>query len=220
MGWGGGAPRVLLDNNTFPGWGAGGGMSNPPPPSDPDLMVGKKESLQKEVLIWLFFGAQTYGLLGSRTPPPPTPPLKENSGGARDALEREKTGGLRPDGLCTTSGPDSTPASSLRFPLRISLPDPTNGGLDPGTCGGFPLLNAPTKSYWTATHRHHSLRRSGGGGGKEERGLRRLGGGRQQTTATARPPRGTYPVPMWLELRPECCVTTQHLLRGAGGGGG
>ena len=64
--------------------GGGGGLTRshvtirglPPPPSDPDLMVGKKEILQKEVLIWLFLVHKLLDFLGSRTPPP----LQQNSG--------------------------------------------------------------------------------------------------------------------------------------------
>ena len=40
--------------------------------------MGKNEILRKEILIWAFFGTQTFGLLGSRNPPPPF--LKEHSG--------------------------------------------------------------------------------------------------------------------------------------------
>ena len=60
--------------------GGGGGGLTPPAPSDPDFIVGKHQILQTEVLIGAVFGTQPFGLLGSRTPPPP---LKENSGAGR-----------------------------------------------------------------------------------------------------------------------------------------
>ena len=61
-------PRALLHNSASPG-GGGGGPNTSPLPSD--FIVAKHESLQKEILIWAVFGTQTFGLLGSRTPPPP-----------------------------------------------------------------------------------------------------------------------------------------------------
>ena len=50
---------------------AAGGGGNPPPPRDQEFIVRKHEILQKEILIWAVFGTQTFGLLGSRIPPPP-----------------------------------------------------------------------------------------------------------------------------------------------------
>ena len=41
-------------------------------PPDPDFIAGQNVTLQKETLIWAVSGTQTFGLLGSRTPPPPT----------------------------------------------------------------------------------------------------------------------------------------------------
>ena len=43
----------------------------PPPPRDPDFIVGKHEILQKEILIWLFL---VHKLLVLWIPDPPTPP--------------------------------------------------------------------------------------------------------------------------------------------------
>ena len=57
--------RVLLIGVS--GRGGGGGANTPAPQT---RIVGKNETLQKEILIWAVFGAQTFGLLGSRTPPP------------------------------------------------------------------------------------------------------------------------------------------------------
>ena len=60
---------VLLNNSASSGV-RGWGDPTPPRPSDPDFIVGKHEILQKEISIWAVFGTQTFGLLGSRDPPP------------------------------------------------------------------------------------------------------------------------------------------------------
>ena len=59
--------RVLLNNSASPAVGGWGGVS----PSEPDFIVGSNGILQKEILIAAVFGTQIFGLLGSRTPPPP-----------------------------------------------------------------------------------------------------------------------------------------------------
>ena len=63
---------MLLDNSASPGLrGWGGGGLTPPPPSDPDFIVGKHEILQKELLIWLIL---VHNLLDFWVPGPAKPP--------------------------------------------------------------------------------------------------------------------------------------------------
>ena len=48
-------------------------MPTPPPPRNPDFIVGKNQILLNEKLIWAICGPQTFGF--RITPPPPPPPL-------------------------------------------------------------------------------------------------------------------------------------------------
>ena len=49
----------------------GGTPPSDPPPQTKVTIVRENEIVQKEILIWAIFGTQTFGLLGSRPPPPP-----------------------------------------------------------------------------------------------------------------------------------------------------
>ena len=49
LGW---SEFCLTTERLLGGWLRGG--LTPPPPSDPDFIVGKNEILQKEIFFWLF----------------------------------------------------------------------------------------------------------------------------------------------------------------------
>ena len=90
-------PRVLLHNSGSLGWGGG---ANPPPPSDPDFIVGKDEIVQKEILIWLFL---VHKLLDFWVPDPPPPlclclPLSPTGGAPVTRALRGPWKGVRGEG--------------------------------------------------------------------------------------------------------------------------
>ena len=82
------------------------------PPSDPDFIAGKNEIFTNENIDLAVFGTQTFGLLGSRTPPPL---FKENSGSVPERSSRGLAGSqvMRSDGTAPL-GPLDSPHRSLR----------------------------------------------------------------------------------------------------------
>ena len=87
----------------------GGGQSVAEQPSGswgPDFIVGKNEILQNEDIDLAVFGTQTFGLLGSRTPPHPPSPIENSGGGGGAAVAHPLN--VRPclvcDSTCSSSG--------------------------------------------------------------------------------------------------------------------